>query len=229
MANTINSTRIELLTKDNYETWMMQVEALLTKGDLWQYVSGEKLKPETYEGTDPATRAAKEASIQLWIKEDKKAKSDLILSISPAELKQVRGCETSREVWNRLESIFASKGPARKATLLKNLTLQRMKEGDDVREHMKSFSDTVDKLAAMEIDINSDLLAIMLLYSLPESFENFRCAIESRDNLPDVESLKVKILEENNARKQKSGEVLVQWPHLGIKVPANSCQSKNLR
>lgn len=89
-----------------------------------------------YEATDAATRAAKEASIQLWIREDKKAKSDLILSISPAELEQIRGCETSREVWNRLKAIFASKGPARKATLLKQLTLQCMREGDDVREHM---------------------------------------------------------------------------------------------
>lgn len=46
----------------------------------------------------------------------------------------------------------------------------------------------------------------MLLYSLPESNDNFICAIESRDNLPDAESLKVKILEEYHARKQKWDE-----------------------
>jgi hypothetical protein len=45
----------------------------------------------------------------------------------------------------------------------------------------------------------------MLLYSLPSSFENFRCAIESRDtrSLPNAENLKVKIVEENDARNQK--------------------------
>ncbi|KAL7288303.1 hypothetical protein TKK_0017640 [Trichogramma kaykai] len=36
----------------------------------------------------------------------------------------------------------------------------------------------------------------MLLQSLPASYENFRCAIESRDILPDLEILKIKVLEE---------------------------------
>lgn len=92
--------------------------------------------------------------------------------------------------------IYASKGLARKATLLKQLILQRMSEGGDVRDHMSRFFDTVDKLAAMEVEVNGDLLFIMLLYSLPSSFDNFRLAIESRDELPNVEVLKVKILEE---------------------------------
>jgi len=106
----------------------------------------------------------------------------------------------------KLKSIYASKGPARKATLLKQLTLQRMQEGEDVREHIGKFFDAVDKLQAMDVEINKDLLSIMLLYSLPDSFENFRCAIESRDELPSAESLKIKILEENDARKQKTKE-----------------------
>ena len=58
----------------------------------------------------------------------------------------------------------------------------------------------------MEIEINEDLLAILLLYSLPGSYENFRCAIESRDELPTSEALKVKIIEETDARKSKVQE-----------------------
>lgn len=44
----------------------------------------------------------------------------------------------------------------------------------------------------------------MLLNSLPDSYDNFRCAIQSRDNLPDPEILKIKILEEVDTRKEKS-------------------------
>jgi len=43
---------------------------------------------------------------------------------------------------------------------------------------------TVDKLQALDIDVNGDLLSVMLLHSLPISFDNFCCAIKSRDNLP---------------------------------------------
>jgi hypothetical protein len=80
-----------------------------------------------------------------------------------------------------------------------------MCEDDDVREHVAKFMDTVDKLQGINIEINGDLLSTMLLYSLPSSFENFRCSIESRDtrSLPNVENLKVKIIEENDARNQK--------------------------
>lgn len=185
--------------KENFDTWSMQVEALLVKNDLWEYVNGSNLKPVE---TDTAATS-------VWLKADKKAKADLILAIQPSELKQVRGCETSREVWLKLESIYASKGPARKATLLKQLMLQKLDEGDDVKEHIAKFFDAVDKLESMSVQINGDLLSIMLLYSLPSSYENFRCAIESRDALPTAEVLKVKIIEESEARKQSAGNIVI--------------------
>lgn len=172
------------------------MEALLIKNDAWDYVSGIKPKPEIVEGN-----AASRLEYDAWIKGDRKAKSDIVLSISANELKQVKGCTTSRDVWLCLEKIYQSKGPARKATLLKQLILQRMKKDEDVREHLRKFFDAVDKLAEMDVTINADLLAILLLYSLPSNFENFRCAIESRDDLPSPEVLRVKIIEESEARK----------------------------
>lgn len=39
------------------------------------------------------------------------------------------------------------------------------------------------------------------MYSLPASFENFRCAIESRDTLPTPDALRTKIAEVSDARK----------------------------
>lgn len=41
-ANIGSSTRIELLSKDNYDTWCIQAEALLIKNDGWEYASGQK-------------------------------------------------------------------------------------------------------------------------------------------------------------------------------------------
>lgn len=191
-------SRIDTLNKDNYDTWKIQMEALLIKNDAWSYVNGE-IKQPAFVGNDETSRKAVEA----WKKADSKAKSDIILSISPSELKQIKNCSTSRDVWLKLETIYQSKGPARKATLLKQLTLQRMEEGTDVREHLGKFFDAVDKLNDMGVEINADLLAIMLLYSLPSTFENFRCAIESRDELPTPEVLRIKILEEYDARKSE--------------------------
>ena len=101
----------------------------------------------------------------------------------------------------KLERIYQSKGPARKATLLKQLILNKTAEGEDVKEHLSKFFDAVDKLSEMDVNVNDDLLAILLLYSLPPSYENFRCAIESRDTLPKPEDLRIKIVEENDSRR----------------------------
>lgn len=202
MAGIMNANRIEPLSKDNYDTWRLQIEALLIKNDAWGYVNGTKVKPQAQAG-DTALQTPEQIA---WSQADQKAKSDLILAISPSELQHARGCETSHELWRKLESVYASKGPARKATLLKQLTLQKLSEGGNVREHIMRFFDAVDKLDSMSVNIHKDMLAILLLYSLPSAFENFRCAIESRDELPDPDLLKVKILEESEARLQKNDE-----------------------
>lgn len=81
-----SSTRIELLSKENYDTWSMHVEALLTKNDLWEYVNGTNVMPAA--GTGNRASAAN-ALRDAWLKQDRKARADLILSIHPSELKQV--------------------------------------------------------------------------------------------------------------------------------------------
>lgn len=174
------------------------MEAILIKNDFWDYVNGAKVRPEIVKG-DAASVAA-----GAWDIEDRKARSDIILAIKPSELKQIKGCGTSRDVWQKLKSIYQSTGPARKATLLKMLTLLKMADDGDVHDHLQKFFDIIDKLSEMDIDVNKDLLTVMLLYSLPVSFENFRCAIESRDELPTPEILRVKIVEEYEARKNEN-------------------------
>ena len=63
-----------------------------------------------------------------------------------------------------------------------------MQDCGDIEEHIDKFFNT-DKLEGMHVQINGDPLTIysLLLYSLPSSFENFRCAIESRDRLSTAE------------------------------------------
>lgn len=45
----------------------------------------------------------------------------------------------------------------------------------------------------MEIKISDNLLSIRLLYNVLQNFENFRCAVESRDEL--TKALEIKMLE----------------------------------
>lgn len=112
------------LNKDNYGTCKIQIEAILIKNDVLDYDNGKSVKPKT----DNAE----------WIKDDQKAKADIILSMDPSELSHVKNCSTSKEVWDKLETVYESKGPARKAMLLKRLLFLKMKT-DDMAD-LKNFS-----------------------------------------------------------------------------------------
>lgn len=46
------------------------------------------------------------------------------------------------------------------------------------------------------MEIPNEFLSIPLLCRLPESFENFKIASETKDTLPNIEMLNIKILEE---------------------------------
>lgn len=69
--------RLELLTKDNYDSLCLQVEALLTKNETWGNVSGEIARPALAEGAETSKQ------LKSWVTEDKKrTMADLIFSIS---------------------------------------------------------------------------------------------------------------------------------------------------
>lgn len=126
-SNIVNSTRIELLTNDNnYDSWCVQAEALLTKTDGWSYVSGDTPKPELSEKVTAA-------DVLQWQYADKKAKADIILSVSPDIAKRVGKLETSRDVWLHLKDTFASAGPVKRSNLLHMITVSRMSEEDNSR------------------------------------------------------------------------------------------------
>lgn len=147
----MNSASIEKLNKENYRTWKIQMEAILVKNDLWEYVDGTAPRPTST--TDVAA----------WEKKDRKARADIILAMSSTELNYIKNCTTSHDVWNKLSDTYESKGPARKATLLKQLLFSRMSEEDDMTEHINKFTSTVDKLKELEITVSEDIISILLL------------------------------------------------------------------
>lgn len=175
---------------DNYVTWKRQMKCILVKNDAWDYVNGTQVRPNS--GADQITA---------WQAKDAKAETDIVLSISDEELGLVDDCTSAREIWLKLELVFQSKGPARKATLLKKIILSRLKEEEKIRTHVTRFFEAVTTLKEIGVDMNEDVSTILLLYSLPDAYANFRCVIETRDDLSEPDVLRVKILEEYQTRK----------------------------
>ena len=54
-------------------------------------------------------------------------------------------------------------------------------------DHLDRFFNAENILGEMDLEIYGDLLFIVLLLILPASYDNFRCAIETRDELSTTE------------------------------------------
>lgn len=154
-------------------------EAILIKNDHWNYVNGIKLRP-----TPIVNITTNQNEIYDWVQMNLKTKADIILAMTPSELCHAKHYRTSTEVWQKLEEVYHSKGPTRKAALWKQLLFTKLREDENMMKHLNNFFSTVDRIAEMEIPVAAHLLAILLLYSLPNSYDNFCCVIETRDKLP---------------------------------------------
>ena len=58
---------IDRLTKSNYGTWKIQMEAVLVKHNLWEYTNGKLALSQS------------EAEQAAWMKKDAKARADIVL------------------------------------------------------------------------------------------------------------------------------------------------------
>ncbi|CAG5073492.1 Similar to RE2: Retrovirus-related Pol polyprotein from transposon RE2 (Arabidopsis thaliana) [Cotesia congregata] len=146
--NAERSSRIELLNSSNYEVWRIRMKAVLLGHDKWGYVSGNIPAPDAGSGDRAATSA-----LNKWKENDEKALAEIILSVGEAELRSISNCTTSKEAWEKLQSIYASKGPVRKIELLTDITSFKIDEDDDFRGRLDKFSSAVEQLAGMKIDI----------------------------------------------------------------------------
>lgn len=180
MAVASSLANIEKLIETNYELWKVQMKSILVFNDLWKYT----------EGTESA------ADAQEWIRKDSKALALINLSITHSQLNHVKKATTSKEAWDGLKAVFESRGPVRKAALYKQLQRMEKKPNITMTQYVTEFTRKAEQLEEAGIEIPNELLSIMLLGSLPTEFENFSVAIESRDEIPTLENLKIKLIEE---------------------------------
>lgn len=186
--------QIDKLDENNYDLWSIQMRSVLIHAGFWKIVNGTIKK----EGNEAATAK--------WDADDEKALASIFLGVKPTQLAYIRNCKTSHEAWKKLEDVYMPKGPIQKVSLYKRLINLKMTPNGNVVQHLNEFSEVYEKLHETGIEIKEELLTIMLMSSLPEEFDNFVIAMETRDDLPTLSSLRQKLLEEGKRRQEKEEE-----------------------
>lgn len=168
---------IERLTDENYEVWATQVKSMLVIKGLWSNVANNLKATEEDTKNDQAL-------------------AYITLSVTPGQLRHIKGETTPNGACVKLQSIHQKRGVCHEWSLYKRLTDAKCDDKGDLHGHIETFFKTVDELSEIGVNINEKVLVYMLLKGLPSSMEYFVVAITTRDELPSLTDMKHKILEE---------------------------------
>ena len=80
-------------------------------------------------------------------------------------LLNVSGEDTTKNLWEKLGTLYQSKSLVNKLFLQKKLYNLRMKDGDSVTEHLNAFNTVVIQLSPVDIKILDEDKCISLLCS----------------------------------------------------------------
>ena len=115
---------------------------------------------------------------------EEKAHSTLLLVLDDHIITEVAEEDSVVGLWCKLESLYMTKSLTNKLLLKQRLFSLRMQEGMSLREHLDQLNSILLDLRNIDIKINDEDVALILLVSLPLSYENFmESFISGKDSL----------------------------------------------
>lgn len=157
------STKYEIAVFDgrnDFSIWRVKMRALLVQQGLFKALKGKEVMPET------------------WSDEEKddvldRALSAIQLQLADVVLREVADETTPAKLWLKLETLYMTKSLANRLYAKQRLYTLRMAEGTLIQNHLDELNKIIMDLKAMDVKINDEDQALMLLCSLPSSYGNF--------------------------------------------------------
>ena len=146
------------LTATNYTLWRPRMEDLLNYKDLFDPIEMEGKNPDpTKEGE--------------WKKLNKKVIGQIRQWIDHSVFHHVAQEIDAYALWKKLEDMYQAKTARNKALLMRRLVNLKLRGGTSVAEHTSEFQSLVNQLYTVELKLGDEEQALLLLSSLPDSWE----------------------------------------------------------
>ncbi|KAH9754460.1 hypothetical protein KPL71_015451 [Citrus sinensis] len=190
----------------DFNMWKIKMEALLITQGLGNAIEPD-FKKDRLEGSSSTTP---EQTAEI----DKKARSTIILSLGDSVIREVAKERTVAGLWSKLENLYMTKSLANRLYIKKKMFSLRMIEGSSLDEHIDEFNKVCDALETIDEGLSDESKALLLISSLPKSYEHFVDALlygRQSLSLEEVKSaLGTKKLEDKQEKADsESGEGLM--------------------
>lgn len=187
--------------RGDFTLWKKKMRALLVQ----QKVSKALDDPSTH----PATMTTLEKEEML-----ETAYSKIILYLADNVLRQVHEAKSALEVWSKLDALYLTKSLTNKLYLKERFFGYKMDVNKDLEQNLDEYNKITLDLNNIGETVSDENKAIILLNSLPESYNEVKSAIRcGRDSLTMDIVLNALRSRELEMRKMKSkeSEALIAW------------------
>ncbi|RDX60172.1 hypothetical protein CR513_61713, partial [Mucuna pruriens] len=82
-----------------------------------------------------------------------------------------------RTLWEKIESLYASKYENNKLFLLNSIVSLKFMEDTSLSNHLNEFQGIINQMSGMSIKFEDEILGLLLLNFLPESWKTFKVSI----------------------------------------------------
>ncbi|KAF7131933.1 hypothetical protein RHSIM_Rhsim09G0133900 [Rhododendron simsii] len=161
-----NSGAMIKLTSANYSIWKPRMEDVLYTKDLYLPIYGDTKKPQGTSDED-------------WKVTNRKAVALIRTWVDQSVFHHVAQETNAYELWTKLEAMYERKTAQNKASLIRRLVNLKYKDGRNVAEHMSDFQGLINQLSTMKLVLDEELQALLLLSSLPDSWETLVVTISN--------------------------------------------------